>query len=487
VKRLRDRRRPAATPSPSLEERFRCVASALVCGVVAGCVGPTYERPGDIVPVEQYRAVLEPQTAESLADSDWASVFNDPELVEWIRTAIERNLDLQIAAVRVDEFRAQHRIGRSALLPQVSATASTSPSTLGDEDSSYTAGIGLRWEIDLFGRLRRSNEAARAQLLATEDAARGVLTALVASVATTWFELRELDEEVQIITDTIKSQEESLALVRSLNRSGVASGTEEQQAIGQLATTRAQLPLAQQRREQTENALRFLLGDPPDRIPRIGSPRTFVVPDRLPVGLPAQLLARRPDVRQSENELHAATAQVGVALGTRFPYLSFGVTGFLGIVSPELGRLFDSKDPATDLFSIGPFAEMPIFTGGAGQGNVDAARARARQAELAYRRTVLQALREVSDALAATDKVREVIAQNAIRTGATREVLRLQRMRYRAGVVSYLEVLDAERQLFNAEIDDARAKLDQLRAYVEVYRALGGGWTDAEVAAVLAR
>ena len=459
---------------------------ALVTGALStACVGPNYQRPDDLVTVEQYRAVLEPQTAESLADLPWTSTFNDPELVEWIRTALERNLDLQIAAARVEEFRAQHRIARSALGPQISGAISTSPSTLGDEQASYSAGIGLRWEIDLFGRLRRGNESARAQLLATEDAARGVMNSLVASVATTWFELRELDEEVQIITDTVKSQEESLALVRSLSRSGVASGTEEQQALGQLATTRAQLPLAEQRREQTENTLRFLIGDPPDKIPRIGSPSTFYIPDDLPAGLPAQLLSRRPDVRQAENELHAATAQIGVALGSRFPYLSIGVTSFLGIVSPELSHLFDGDNPAQDLFSIGPFAELPIFQSGGGQGGVDAARARAQQAELSYRRAVLQALREVSNALVSTDKIREAIRQNAIRTDASREVLRLQRMRYRAGVVSYLEVLDAERQLFSAEIDDARSRLDQLRAYVELYRALGGGWSEDEIRRLL--
>jgi multidrug efflux system outer membrane protein len=454
---------------------------------LAGCVGPNYQRPDDLITVDQYRAVLQPQTAGSIADLPWATTFNDPELVEWIRTAIERNLDLQVAAARVEEFRAQHKIARSALGPQLVGQVQTSPSQQGDEDSLYSAGLSLRWEIDLFGRLRRGNEAARAQLLATEDGARGVLNSLVASVATTWFELRELDEEVQIIPDTIKSQEESLALVRSLNRSGVASGTEEQQALGQLATTRAQLPAAEQRREQSENTLRFLTGDPPDKIPRIGSPRVFYVPDELPVGLPAQLLSRRPDLRQAENELHAATAQIGVALGSRFPYLSFGVTSFFGNVSPELSKLFSGDDPAQDLFSVGPFAEIPIFQSGSGQGNVESARARAQQAELSYRSTVLQALREVSNALVATDKIREVIRQNEIRTNASREVLRLQRMRYRAGVVSYLEVLDAERQLFSAEIDDARARLDQLRAYVELYRALGGGWSEEEVRKLLGR
>ena len=202
----------------------------------------------------------------------------------------------------------------------------------------------------------------------------------------------------------------------------------------------------------------------------------------MPVGIPAQLLTRRPDLRALEQQLHAATAQVGVAQASRFPYLSIGLTSFFGLVSPELGRLFDSPDPATELFSIGPTLDAPIWTSGRGKGNVEAARAVARQADLAYRRGVLQALREVSDSLIAGDKVREFIAQNEVRTDASRDVLRLQRMRYRAGVVSYLEVLDAERQFFNAEIDLARARFDQLRAYVELYRALGGGWSDTELA-----
>ena len=199
------------------------------------------------MPADAVTAVsCEPQQAESFADLGWAVTFGDPELVELIRTAIENNLDLQIAAARVEEFRGLAKVERSRLGPQVSGTATTAPNPQSDEDASYAAGFGLSWELDLFGKLRRASESARAQLLASEDSARAVMTPLVADVATTWFLLRELDEEVQIISDTIKSQEESLALVQSLNRSGVASGTEEQQAIGQLATTRAQLPVAQQ-------------------------------------------------------------------------------------------------------------------------------------------------------------------------------------------------------------------------------------------------
>jgi multidrug efflux system outer membrane protein len=212
-------------------------------------------------------------------------------------------------------------------------------------------------------------------------------------------------------------------------------------------------------------------------VQRTQPPAAFPVPEQIPVGLPAQLLARRPDLRQLENQLHAATASVGVAQASRFPYLSIGVTSFFGLISPELSHLLDGNDPAVDLFSVGPFVDMPVFQSGRGVGNVQVAEAQLRQAELAYRRGVLQAYRETADALIVTDKVRQVIGENEVRTNASRRVLDLQHKRYRAGVVSYLEVLDAERQLFSAEIDLARARLSQTQGYVELYRALGGGWT----------
>jgi multidrug efflux system outer membrane protein len=453
---------------------------------LAGCaIGPDYERPELPVPAE-YRGVLEPQQAQSVADLEWTEVFGDPELRTVIETALENNLDLMIAAARVEEFRGQSRVARSYLGPEIRGTGGTSPNPASDEDSSYSLGFSLSWEIDLFGRLRRADEAARAQLLASEDAARGVMNALVADVATTWFELRELDEEVAIIERNIRSQEASLDLVQALKRNGVASGTEEQQAISQLASTRAQLPLAEARRIQTENRLRFLMGYAPDAVPRSSAPFEFPVPAEIPAGLPAQLLARRPDLRQLENQLHAATANVGVAQASRFPYLSIGLTSFFGLLSPELARLFDGNDPATELFSIGPFADMPIYQSGRGTGNVEVARAQLVQSELAYRRGVLQAYRETSDALVLSDKVREFITQTETRVTAAREVQRLQRKRYRADVVSYLEVLDSERQTFQAEIELARAKLTQLQAYVELYRALGGGWSQAEIDRLLA-
>jgi len=444
--------------------------------LVTGCaIGPDYRRP-ELPAQDQYRSVLEPQAAASFADLEWAEVFEDPGLRSVLEIAVVNNLDLQLAAARVEEFRGRARVARSYLGPEIRGTGATSPSPASSEDSSYSLGFSLSWELDLFGRLRRSNEAARAQLLASEDAARGVMNALVADIATTWFRLRELDTEVAIIERTIKSQVDTLELVRSLKRNGVASGTEEQQALSQLAGTRAQLPLALQRRVQTENLLRFLMGYAPEPVPRPAEPHAFTVPAEIPVGLPAQLLERRPDLRRLENELHAATANIGFAEASRFPYLSIGLTSFFGLVSPELARLLDGDDPAAELFSIGPFLDAPIYQSGRGTGNVEVARAQMKQAELAYRRGVLQAYREVADVLVVTDQVRDFIAQSAIRVEAAREVLRLQQMRYRAGVVSFLEVLDAERQLFLAEIEFARARLSQYEAYVELYRALGGGW-----------
>jgi multidrug efflux system outer membrane protein len=454
----------------------RTGAAAMLTLLLAGCaIGPDYERP-ELPAPEQYRGILTPQDARSFADLKWTEVFGDAELRAVIETALANNLDLRIATARVEEYRGRARVSRSYLGPEIRGVGSTAPSPVGDEDSTYTLGFSLSWELDLFGRLRRANESTRELLLASEDAARGIVNALVADVATTWFQLRELDEEVRIVEDTIATQKASLDLVRSLKRNGVASGTEEQQAIAQLASTQAQLPLAEQRRAQTENLLRFLMGYAPDPIVRTPLPQRFPIPEQVPVGLPAQLLERRPDLRQLEHQLHSATASVGVAEATRFPYLSIGLTSFFGLLSPELARLLDGDDPATELFSVGPFVDMPIFQSGRGTGNVEVARAQMLQAELAYRRGVLQAYREVADALVTADKVREFIAATETRTTAGREVLRLQDKRYRAGVVSYLEVLDAQRELFASEIDLARARRDQLQAYVDLYRSLGGGW-----------
>jgi multidrug efflux system outer membrane protein len=454
----------------------RSLLAAAVALALAGCtIGPNYTRPELPVPVE-YRGVLAPQDAQSFADLNWAEVFNDPELKTVIQAALLNNLDLKIASARVEEYRARVRVARSYYGPEIRGVGNTSPSPGTPDDSSYTLGLSLNWEIDLFGRLRRANEVTRAQMLAIEDVQRGVVNALVADVASTWFRLRLIDEEIAIIERTIRSQEASLELVRSLKRNGVASATEEMQALSQLSATRSQLPTAEQNRVQAENLLRFLVGGEPGPVARSATLTVFPVPEDIPVGMPAQLLARRPDLRQLENLLHAATANVGVAEASRFPYLSIGLTSFFGLISPELGRLIDGDDPATELFSIGPYIDMPIFQSGRGTGNVDVARAQLLQSELQYRRGVLNAYRETADVLIVTDKVRSNIAENQVRRDAALRLLDLQHKRYRAGVVSYLEVLDAERQLFAGEIELARAQFTRVQGYVDLYRVLGGGW-----------
>jgi multidrug efflux system outer membrane protein len=236
-------------------------AVVALAAMLAGCaIGPDYQRPADLPVTDEYRDVLTPQQAESFADLDWVRAFEDRELVELIREAIEGNLDLSTALLRVEEARGFRRSTRGQLGPQIGIEGSTAPSPASDEDSSYSLGVALSWELDLFGRLRRADEAARAELLAAEYNARAVLSTLVADVASAWFELRELDRELEIIERTIASQTESLALVQSQNDAGIASGAEVQQALGQLATTRAQKPAAEQRRAQVENRLRFLLG-----------------------------------------------------------------------------------------------------------------------------------------------------------------------------------------------------------------------------------
>jgi len=462
--------------SASRWPRARGMSMLAVMLALGGCtIGPDFVKPATDSP-EQFRHVLAPQEAASFADASWAETFNDEELRPVLESAIRGNLDLQLAAARVEEVSGQLRVTRSALGPQLGVTGSTQPNPASREDSTYSLGLGMRWEIDFFGRLRRGTEAARARLLATEEAARSLMTTVVADTAITWFRLRELDEEVAIIERTIASQQASLDLVVLRKRNGVASGAEVQQARAQLATTRTQLPITEQRRAQTENLLRFLLGDAPGAISRSASISRFAVPAGIPVGLPADLLARRPDIRQLEAQLHAATANIGVAEATRFPYLSIGLTSFVGILSPELDRIFNNRSPAADVLSIGPFVDAPLFQSGRGTGNVEVAKAQLKQADLAYRQGVLQAYRETADALISTDKVRPLIQENEVRVAAAGSLLALQRKRYEAGVNDYLEVLDAERQLFAAEIDLARARLNQREAYVALYRALGGGW-----------
>lgn len=470
----------------------RLVAFALLAAVGSSAcapMGPNYKRP-TITPPAAYRSVtVTPDQAHSVADLPWTEMFNEPELTALIREAIDHNLDLMAALARVEEFRGRAALSRADLKPFVGGQFSTSGVPNRDDiDNSYSGSLFFNWEIDFFGRLRRGAEASAAELLATESGTRAVMSLIVTDVAQLYVTLRTFDEQLAIIQRTIKAQEESLSLVQKLAAGGVASGSEVQQALNQLATTRAALPRTERQMVQTENALSVLIGRSPSAIVRGTAASTLPTAPDIPVGLPSQLLERRPDIVGAEQQLHAAVARLGVAVASKIPIPRIGLTGSFGRVSTSLEDFFGAGgERGENVLSFGPFLDIPLYDGGAGSARVRVARAQAEQAALAYRNTILISLREVADALVTIQKIREEIADNEVRTEAAREYLRLTELRYRGGVVSYLEVLDAQRQLFAAETDLADTRGTQLLAVVQLYRALGGGWSNDELSKLAER
>ncbi len=468
------------------------IAGSLLCAAaLAGCaVGPDYKRPDVRLP-GAYRGESPGPSARSVADVPWWELYRDPALTELINTALAQNLDLQLATARVQEARALAGVAQSEFFPSITGTLNTAPSARSTapvpgpdgtvtwravpSGAAYTGGAQLSWELDFFGRVRRLNQAARADLLATEEGRKAAVSSLVAQVAQTYFTLVVLDEQRAITLRTIESDRASLDLVRAQMRGGVASATEEQQALGQLASVRSDLPTIERRIALAENQLSILLGEPPGNILR-GRGEASPVPPDVPAGLPSELLERRPDVRQSEESLAAATARIGVAKADAFPFPRFFLTAFAGAVSTSLSELL--KGNGLGLSAVGGTVNWPLLDL-SGRSNVRAAEARAAQAALTYRSTILTALREVADALATLQTVRGQLEQDEIRVTSGREYTRLTKLRYKGGVSSYLEVLDAERQTYTAEIQQQDARLIQLTGAVQLYKALGGGWLEA--------
>jgi outer membrane protein, multidrug efflux system len=467
------------------------VALFLGLAALAGCaVGPDYQRP-DLKLPETYRGETAGPSARSVADVPWWELYRDPALTALIRTALAQNLDLQLATARVQEARALAGVAQSEFFPSVTGTLGTSPSPSSTSPvpgpgntvtwmrtgpgATYTGGAQLSWEIDFFGRVRRANQAARADLFASEAGRSAAVSSLVAQVAETYFTLVVLDEERAITLRTIESDQASLDLVRAQMRGGIASSTEEQQALGQLASVRADLPVIERRIALAENQLSILLGQPPGPVLR-GRGEESPIPPDVPAGLPSELLERRPDVRQAEEALVAATARIGVAKAEAFPFPRFFLTAFAGALSTSLSELL--KGNGLSLSAAGGTVNWPLLDL-AGRSNVRTAEARALQAALTYRSTILTSLREVADALVTLQTVRGQLEQDEIRVTSGREYTRLTRLRYRGGVSSYLEVLDAERQTYTAEIQQQDARLAQLSGVVQLYKALGGGWVEA--------
>jgi outer membrane protein, multidrug efflux system len=425
-----------------------------------------------------------PPTPQSLADTRWFDLFRDPRLQELIHEALLHNYDLRESIARIDEARANLGLTRADQFPTI--VGSGDITTLGrsrsgqldvPEPISKERTFGsvllnlLNFELDIWGRLRKATQAARADLLATEEARRAVMTTVVSDVAASYFNLRELDFELEIARRTLASRQDSLRIIRLREQRGVSNMLEVRQGEELVYNATEVIPDLERQIEQQENFLSVLTGRNPRAITRGLSLTDHVMPPEVPPGLPSDLLERRPDIRSVEQSLLAANARIDVAKKAYFPRIS--LTGFLGFESTSLSNLFN---PSRSVWAFVPQVTQPIFTGGRLKSNVRLSQAQRDLFLVSYERTIQNAFREVSDSLIAHRKVQEVRAQRTLLVEALRDRTRLAYMRYNGGVSNLLEALDADRELFDAELSLAQARRDELVTVVAVYKALGGGW-----------
>ena len=460
----------------------RCWFIVLALILLLGCkVGPNYKRPPVTVP-GGYRGLAPGanETTASLGDEKWWTVFQDEQLQKLIRQALTNNYDVRIAAARVMEAQAALGITRADQFPTIAGSASGSnqryPKTTITpvfEASPAEVNLSLFWELDFWGKFRRATEAARATLLATEWGKRAVTSSLVSNVATGYFQLLELDMEMEISRRTLDSRKESLRLVEIRAQGGTTSMLDVRQSEQLVYTAAAAIPDLERRIEQQENFISILLGQNPAPIPR-GKPlvATTISPT-VPAGLPSALLERRPDIQSAEQQLVAANARIGVAKAAYFPQITLTAVG--GYQSSALTDLFTG--PA-GLWNFGGQLAQPIFTGGRIRSGVRLTEAQQQEAVLIYQQSIQQAFREVSDSLVAYRKNQEFREQQALVTGAAQDATRLSNVRYSGGVSSYLEVLDSDTRYFDAQLSLAQAQLNERLALVQLYNAFGGGWQE---------
>jgi multidrug efflux system outer membrane protein len=458
----------------------------LLCLGLTGCmVGPDYQRPVTEAPAAYRYADKE---AHDLSNTLWWEQFKDPVLNELIRSALAENKDIKIAAARVEEFQGRYGVVRSQLFPQVGlgaqGTRNRAPRDNGPVplDSSidpifnnYQVNLSASWELDVWGRLRRLNESARADLLASEEGRRSVILSLVSSVASSYITLRDLDQELQIARTTAKARGDSYEIFKLRFGAGTISEMELAQNLSEFQRTQASVAQFESQVGVQENNLAVLLGRNPGPIIRGRDLEQLALPS-VPAGLPSDLLERRPDLRQAELDLISANARIGAAKALYFPTIS--LTGLLGSASNQLSNLFTG--PAAT-WSYGVAASMPIFTAGGIAGQVQQAEAFQQQALLSYQQSIQSAFRDVENALVTASKSREQMASQANQVEALRTYTKFARLRYDNGYTSYIEVLDAERSLFDAELSYTQTRGLVLNAMVDVYKATGGGWvTEAD-------
>jgi multidrug efflux system outer membrane protein len=459
----------------------KTLGATLLSSLLVGCtVGPKYHRPAVQAPAA-YRDLSEnpqvqAQTA-SYADLPWWQVFQDPKLQELIRTAIKQNYDLQLATERINAARAQVAVTRSSLFPQVGGNANFIGGKENQEQSKFnflTLTADAAFQLDFFGKLRRATEAARAELLATEDARQVVVLTLVSDVANDYFTLLQLDLQLAITQDTVKTQTDSVKLTQLRLDHGVATKLDVLQAQQVLDTANAQIPDLERAIAQEEDAISILAGNYPQDIAR-GTPLVEqTLPPEVPAGLPSTLIERRPDIREAEQILIAANADIGVAKAQFFPQISLTGSG-----GGSFGRdsLFSSHNTTQlGIWSYGAQVNQPIFTGGALKGNLHLAESEHKQALIAYRQAIQQAFGDVSDALIGYEKLHQVRMRQQDSVADLQETVRISTLRYKGGTTTYLEVLDGQRSLYGAELTLAAARADEYRSLVQLYKALGGGW-----------
>ena len=463
-------------------------AIAAAAALLTGCMaGPNYKRPQIAVPASfRAPAPLPEGQATSLADLQWFQVFHDEKLQELIRTALAQNYDLRDAVTRVEQARANLGVTRSNQLPQASASGQVDftrlsrdgslalpQSFLPDQNRNYgQAGLNLlSYELDLWGRLRRATEAARANLLNAEENRKAVVSTLVGEVATDYFQLLQLDYELEISMRTLETRRESLRLVQNRQAGGIATLLDLRQAEQLVSSAAESIPQLQQQIEQTENQISLLLARNPGTVIR---GRRFLeqeLPPEVPAGLPSDLLERRPDLRAAEQALIAANANIGVAKAAYFPQIS--LSGFIGGQSTQLASLFSGRNGA---WTFTPQVTQPLFAAGRIRSGVRLAEAERNQAEVAYEKSIQTAFRDVSDALIAHQRTHESRLEQEKLVSSLEDRKRLAYVRYQGGVDTQLNALDADRDLFQAELALAQIRYSELASVVQLYKALGGGW-----------
>jgi len=467
-------------------KRHVCLVLAAV-GFTGCTVGPNYARPSVAVP-QTFRAPepLPAPQAASFANLKWFEIFKDEKLQDLIHTGLAQNYDLRDAVARVEAARASLGITRSAQFPNFGASGAVEinrlsrdgatplpPSIISSQNRNFgEASLGLlSFEVDLWGKLRRATEAARASLLSADENRKAVITTLVSDVATAYLTLRELDYELEISTRTLQTRQASLELTRSRQRGGVSTLLDLRQAEQLVYTAEQAIPVIEQQIAQTENQISLLLGENPGGVARGNSLTAQTFPPDVPAGLPSELLERRPDIRAAEQDLIAANAEIGVARAAYFPELS--LSGLLGGQSTQLTSLFSG--PAST-WTLVPQLTQPIFTAGRLKSSVKLAQAERESALVRYEKTIQTAFFEVSNSLIAHQKVRESREKQEELVFALQDRLRLAYIRYRGGVDTQLNALDADRDLFQAELTLSQIRLDELLSVVQLYKALGGGW-----------